>query len=343
MKVLLLTRYGRKGASSRLRFLQYLPYLESRGISIEHQALLGDDYLASIYAGERPSYLEILRSGLSRIKSLLHASRFDLVWIEAELFPFVPAVAERWLRVPYVVDYDDATFHRYDRHRMAAIRRLLGDKIDIVMRHAALVVAGNEYLADRARRADAPRVERLPTVVDLNRYSVVNGAETDFSTVGWIGTPITSMFLEDVATVVRELGETRLVALGGSNRPDVDVRPWSEDTEAGEIARFDVGIMPLPDNDWERGKCGYKLIQYMACGKPVVASPVGINKELVIHGENGFLATTTEEWRSSLEKLKQNAHLRKEMGERGRLLVEDHYCTAVTAPRLEDLLRSAIL
>ena len=98
------------------------------------------------------------------------------------------------------------------------------------MRRAALVIAGNEYLAERARRAGAPGVERLPTAVDLNRYALVNAAETDFFTVGWIGTPITSIFLEDVAPVVRELGETRLLALGASNRPDVDVRPGRKTT-----------------------------------------------------------------------------------------------------------------
>src|SRR5205807_2806167 len=120
-----------------------------------------------------------------------------------------------------------------------------------------------------------------------------------------------------------------------------EFRPWSEATEVEDILRFDVGIMPLPDQPWERGKCGYKLIQYMACARPVIASPVGANSEIVEHGVNGFLATTDEDWRSALDMLHAAPELRARLGAAGRRKVETAYSTRVTAPRLADLLKSA--
>jgi glycosyltransferase involved in cell wall biosynthesis len=119
------------------------------------------------------------------------------------------------------------------------------------------------------------------------------------------------------------------------------IRDWDEATETAEIGNFDVGIMPLPDNPWERGKCGFKLIQYMACGKPVVASPVGVNREIVVEGVNGFLASTQKEWVDALLRLKENPALRRTMGERGRRMVEERYCLQVTAPRLQRILLDA--
>ena len=119
------------------------------------------------------------------------------------------------------------------------------------------------------------------------------------------------------------------------------IRDWDEATETGEIGKFDVGIMPLPDNPWERGKCGFKLIQYMACGKPVVASPVGVNREIVVDGVNGFLASSHDEWVRALERLKSDPELRRTMGANGRRMVEEKYCLQVTAPRLHRLLLEA--
>jgi glycosyltransferase involved in cell wall biosynthesis len=122
----------------------------------------------------------------------------------------------------------------------------------------------------------------------------------------------------------------------------IEVRPWAENTEVAEIQQFDIGIMPLADTVWERGKCGYKLIQYMACGKPVVASPVGVNKLIVRHGMNGFLARTDSEWFDALDALCQDAALRKRMGNNGRKVMEQNYSLQITAPKLTDLIRSVV-
>jgi glycosyltransferase involved in cell wall biosynthesis len=249
------------------------------------------------------------------------------------------------------VDYDDATFHWYDAHRNGLMRRFLGQKIDRVMRDAALVIVGNDYLAARARQAGAKRVEFLPSVVDLKRYGsgVRQEEDSEGFTVGWIGSPVTVHYLKLVESALIQVcknGSTRIIVVGAKRAPldglNLETRPWSEDTEVEDIQSFDVGIMPLADTPWEQGKCGYKLIQYMACWKPIVASPVGINQKIVENGINGFLAVTTDEWICALEKLRNNYQCRRDMGKRGRSKVEMEYSLQIMAPRLESLLRSVI-
>lgn len=349
MRVLLLSRYGNLGASSRLRSYQYLPHLASGGIDVTVAPFFGDDYVTGMYAG-KISVGGVLRSYLTRIRFMLRASRFDLVWVEKEMLPWLPSCIELGLlpsAVSLVVDYDDALFHRYDRHRWAAVRFVLGRKIDAVMRRADLVLVGNDYLGERAIQAGARRIELLPTVVDAARYYVSLTAQDQPVTIGWIGSPSTARHLKLIAPALQELIASRgvrLVAVGANpaqlqNLP-IEVRPWSEDTEVAEIQQFDIGIMPLPDEPFERGKCGYKLIQYMACGKPVVASPVGVNAVIVRPGIDGFLATTAAEWSKSLRMLCDDSLLRQRMGVAGRARMEKEYSLQVVAPRLEQLLRS---
>jgi len=132
-------------------------------------------------------------------------------------------------------------------------------------------------------------------------------------------------------------------AVGAAMQPEtvgsLEILPWTEDTEVSLIQNMDIGVMPLPETPWTRGKCGYKLIQYMACGLPVVASPVGVNCEIVEHGVNGFLAETNEEWRSAVETLLSDADLRRRMGAAGRKKVEDSYSLQVWGPRVAQMLR----
>jgi glycosyltransferase involved in cell wall biosynthesis len=232
------------------------------------------------------------------------------------------------------------------------VRKVLGQKIDAVMNRANLVVAGNQYLADRAEKAGAKRVEIIPTVVDLTRYPAANdqpGKPNVPLVVGWIGTPKTSRYLHPLKSVFESLQSrfnVRFVAVGATRESlgDLPVEPWewSEDTEVDSIQKFDIGIMPLEDSPWERGKCGYKLIQYMACGLPVVGSPVGVNTEIVEHGVNGFLASEEEQWRESLASLLAEPELRVQMGHNGRKKIESTYSIQIQAPRLERLLQQLL-
>jgi glycosyltransferase involved in cell wall biosynthesis len=167
-------------------------------------------------------------------------------------------------------------------------------------------------------------------------------------TIGWIGSPATAKYLDAVAGPLAQVcGDTgarvRLIGAGAAALPGlpVDLQAWDEATETLKIGEFDIGIMPLADGPWERGKCGFKLVQYMACGVPVVASPVGVNPRIVESGVHGFLATSAQQWVQALTDLVHNAALRARMGVEGRRRVENFYSTQVVAPRLARLLLQA--
>lgn len=236
------------------------------------------------------------------------------------------------MKVNYFVDYDDAIFHNYDLSKNRFIQFFLKDKIDKVMRFAHCVVAGNEYLAERARKAGAKRVTVVPTVIDPQKYSVKEFENGSDIVIGWIGTPSTSKYLFLIKDALKRVSlkhsiKLKLVGLKeGIGLDEIeDLCKWSEEFEADLIKSFDIGIMPLQDSEWERGKCGYKLIQYMGCGIPVVASPVGVNKELVKEGNNGFKAATLGEWEEKISMLISNAELRYTMGMNGRKIIENDY------------------
>ena len=350
MKILLLSRYSHLGASSRVRFYQYLPYLVTQGIHVTVANLLGSNYLEDLYGGRKRRFGDIIGAYIRRLGHLLKSNRFDLLWVEYEIFPWLPAWGETiltHLAIPYVVEYDDAVFHRYNMHPRAIIRALLGDKIDAVMRRAALVIVGNDYLRDYARKAGAKRVEYIPSVIDLDRYNSTIQPENPVFTIGWIGSPATAKYLHLVHQALVEAcknGSARLV-LVGSGQLELDgvpaeIHKWSEETEVAEIQSLDVGIMPMPNVAWAQGKCGYKLVQYMACARPVIASPVGVAREIIEDSRNGFLATNTTDWIRAFCVLRDNHRLREKMGKAGRIKVERQYSIQVTAPLLASILMS---
>jgi glycosyltransferase involved in cell wall biosynthesis len=352
MKVLLFTRYSRSGASSRLRYYQYLPFLNAQGVDVDVYPLFGEKYLKRLNAGQPQNPALILSAYLRRIFLLFSCRPYDVLWLEYEALPWLPDWMEKILgrgQIPYVVDYDDAIFHRYDHHPQQWVRSLLGRKIDAVMRNARLVIAGNTYLSEKAVQSGATWVECLPTVVDANRYHLKPFSNSRLFTIGWIGSQTTVAYLEPLYAVLGRLSQhskIRLVLVGGypKNIPSafpVECRPWSEETEAAQILDFDVGVMPIPDEPWAYGKCGYKLIQYMACGLPVVASRVGANIQIVKDGVNGYLAETDNHWELALRALRESPELRQRMGSQGRRDVEAHYSLQVAAPRLAKLIRAS--
>jgi glycosyltransferase involved in cell wall biosynthesis len=353
--VLFLTKYARNGASSRYRTFQYVPWLDRARIQYTLLELFDEDYLAYKYARGHAHPAAVLRAFIRRLLVVLTLPRHSTVVTEYELLPYFPALPERWLvwrGCRLVVDYDDALFHQYDNHRKKWVRRLFGRKIATVMRLAHTVVAGNPYLAEYARRAGAPRVEVIPTVVDLDRYPSRDAKAPDLVApfvIGWIGSPSTARYLETITPALAEICANgracvRLIGSGPINLAGVpvEVLAWDENSEVDMLKDFDVGIMPLPDEPWERGKCGFKLIQYMACGLPVVASPVGVNREIVEHDVNGYLAVTTTEWVRMLNLLLDDADLRQRLGQAGRAKVEREYSLQVTGPKLAALIKAVV-
>lgn len=355
VSVRLLSKFGRQGASSRLRMLQYLPSLDRLGIAVDPHPLLSDAYVRALHEG-RLYVSRSLAAGhyVKRIRELRRTDAGDLDWVEGEFFPFLPRGFERAAmhgRRPFVAEYDDALFHRYDLSSSVAVRSMLGNKIDLVMRDAACVIAGNRYLAERAERAGAERIAIIPTVVDADRYTPVGHLERERPVIGWIGSPVTQHYLHALHRPLREVcvRHNALLRLIGA-RPNIaaylpgvplECVPWTEEDEAALLSGIDIGIMPLLDGPWERGKCGYKLVQYMACGLPVLASPIGVNADLITSDVNGFLPVSSDDWVDMLSLLLSSVDIRRRLGMAGRSRVEAELCVQAQAPKLAEIIREA--
>ena len=346
IKVLGLALYGPLAASTRYRLGQYVPGLASQGIDLQICHLLGDDYLRRRFGGGSLPIAAMLHAGLARFADLWNQREYDVAMLHCELFPLLPGWIERALiRKPYVYDFDDAFYLKYRSGRMGVARPLLGRKFDTVMAGAAAVTGGNHVLAQYARQYNANSYY-LPTVVDTGRYLPRPSSRSNkVFTVGWIGSPSTAPYLSELVaplSVIGQEGPVQFVVIGGKAPavPNVTVveLDWHENTEVDLINSFDVGVMPLPDNDWARGKCAFKLIQYMACAVPVIASPVGANRD-VVNGDCGLLAATPQEWADALRLLRDQPVKRAEMGQAGRERVLQHYSLYRNLPVLASVIR----
>ncbi len=247
-----------------------------------------------------------------------------------------------------VYDFDDALFvgATLPGHDRFAWLKRERERCYAYLSRARLVLAGNSYLADHAAKR-ARRVEVVPSCVDPDLQPLHDHEDREVVRVGWIGSLTTSPYLEAVLPVFHRLNSSRirakLVVVGSARRrrasaPWIEHRPWSLETERDELAGFDIGIMPMPDTEWTRGKCGYKLLQYFSAGVPAVASPVGVNRALV-GDERGVLATSEDEWLAALERLVGDADARRELGRAARAFVEREYSYRRWAPEVAGLLR----
>ena len=344
--ILALTRYGSMGASSRVRFALYEEDLRRAGYALTLSPFFDDDYLRDLYGGRARSPASIARAYWRRLRALWRAGNHDLLWVEKELLPFAPGLFERLIRLartPYVVDFDDAIFHNYDQSGNALIRTMLSNKLDPLLAGSAAVTAGNRYLGNYASAHGARHVLTLPTVVDTAKYLYPASPATRFSDkliIGWIGSPATASLLQKIVPTLNAAARQvplELVTIGIAPLAhcefSLETRAWSAESEVEQLGKIDVGIMPLTDSPFERGKCGYKLIQYMAVGKPVIASNVGVNGEIV-SPEVGILAENEDEWIAAITRLAQSADLRATMGAAGRERSEALYSLHANTPRL---------
>jgi glycosyltransferase involved in cell wall biosynthesis len=250
---------------------------------------------------------------------------------------------------PVLYDFDDAFFHPYDDNSNPVLRRLLGGKLTPLIERAAAVCAGNKYLYDyAASRNSASHI--LTTVVDIELYHPVADRGEGTLTIGWIGSPSTWGFVKPLLPLLSELTRergVRFLAVGAGAGAAADrfegalFKQWNEDAEIADVQAMDIGIMPLPDEPWARGKSGYKLVQYMACGLPVVASPVGVNADIVDNGRTGLLAIDNHQWRAALTRLIDDPALRLSLGRAGRERAVEAYSLQVHAPRLIEFMRRA--
>lgn len=351
IRVLGLSLYGPQAASHRVRLSQFQPGLAAAGIELQIQSLLDDAYLQRSFSGRRPSLRALLAAYGRRLQDLRQADRFDLAIVHCELLPFLPGWLERQcLNIPFIYDCDDAFFLKYRSGRLRALQPLLGAKTDCMMEAAVAVTAGNAWLAAHARRLNS-NVTVLPSVVDTEQFfpaeSPLAERSADPFTVGWIGSPSTAPYLQQLMEPLQQLARerpVRLLVVGGPAPAIAGVeiieRPWSLEQEVPLIQQCDVGVMPLPDTPWARGKCAYKLIQCMACGIPVVASPVGANVDAV-PPECGLLADAPEQWLAAFRHLAADAELRQRIGRSARQWVEQRYSLRSALPVLTDVIQRA--
>jgi glycosyltransferase involved in cell wall biosynthesis len=356
MRVLALSPVPYEGAGCRFRIAHYLPYLASQGIDVTVAPFYDRQFFRLVYEKRklsRKAWL-FLRQTAARVATVARAGQFDAIWIYREAFPIGPPLLEAMLHGlgrPMLYDFDDAVFlpNTSEANRYVGALKFAG-KIGRIIGYCDEVIAGNEYLATYARRFNTS-VHVIPTSVDTGvfvpRTDAIAGAPP---VVGWIGTPTTAAYLAPLRPVLsavatateftfRISGAATPVALPGVR---VESPPWSLEREVALFNTCDVGVYPLPDDDWARGKCGFKAIQFMACGVPVVASPVGVNREIIEDGVNGFLAATPAEWQTKIGALLANAELRRRMGVAARRTIEERYSLDVNAPRVASVMRRVV-
>ena len=324
MKRVLVLANNLKQASYRVRVEALLPLLRARGVETA--------------VGLRTN------NPLHNYRLFASARDYDAVLLQRKLLEGWEARVLRRHARRIVYDIDDAIMH-FNRPVSWLSRWRTGRRFRATVRAVDHVVAGNEYLADLFRR-HGPTASVLPTVVDPARYVVKRHADTAAPRLVWIGSRSTLPYvrqqlrgLELAAERVPGLGLITVAdaTLAGARFP-VEHRPWSADTEATSLAAGDVGIAPTPTDPWTLGKCGFKIVQYMAAGLPVVASPVGANAELVRDGETGFLPTSDEEWAEAIARLAHDVELRRRMGDAGRRRVEQELCLTRVADAWAKLL-----
>lgn len=358
VRMLALSPVPEAGASARFRVYQYIPLLESLGFQVAVSPFYTPELFRILYDGGKyfwKAALFMLQS-LKRWQLLVQGMDYDLFFVHREILPFGPPVFElalsRIKRRGLVYDFDDAIYLPNVSEANRCFSRLKWpQKVPGVIRASNRVVTGNEYLAEYARAYNGS-VTVIPTCVDTSKFVPRDcaGSNGKQPVVGWIGSPTTVSYLLTLREVLRRLACSRRFTLcvSGANRalefPGVKVAdvPWSMAEEVSLFNRCDVGIYPLWDDAWTRGKCGFKAIQFMACGVPVVAGAVGVNREIIQDGVNGFLATNEAEWEEKLGYLLADPGLRRKLGRAARETIQERYSLAVHGPTLAALLRSAV-
>lgn len=318
-------------ASTRYRVLQYLPYLENQGISF------------SIKETSKKS-----RDWFALFRRMKQA---DIVFIQKKIFSRFEIFLIRRIAKRIIFDIDDSIMFKDGSVTAASLRRQ-AKRFGRMVRNADLIICGNEYLRTHCESLN-PNLRLLPTPIDTKRYVEKKDSSCDSGmiTLGWIGSRVTLKYLKDIAPALAEVARrcsgSRLKIVADEffdiKGMEVIKQPWSDAEEIADLHSFDIGLMPLVDDVWTKGKCGFKLLQCMAVGMPVVCSPVGMNREIVTEGVDGFWANSQEEWIEKLTILIQDRQLRNDMGKKGREKVVEKYSLAVNSKLLVGYLKEASL
>lgn len=352
--MLALLPFSEEGASVRFRVTQFLPALQAAGFDVQMHPLFDSALFRLLYKRGHVAQktAALLSRTLDRIRAL--GSQFTMALIHREAYPIGPPLIERWLArrgIPYIYDFDDAVYlpNTSEANRMVGFLKRPSKVAEIVGR-ATEVIAGNAHLGDYARRHSS-RVSVVPTCVDTAIWipRARPGSDAAPPIIGWIGTPTTTPYLLALHGVFSALAREHRFALrvSGSGSPvvmegvDVVNEPWTLASEIDLFNTCDIGVYPLPNDQWTLGKCGFKAIQFMACAVPVVASPVGVNTEIITDAVTGLLANTEADWLRHLRGLIADVEARRRLGHAGRARIEARYSLSAHAPAVVEIFRRA--
>jgi glycosyltransferase involved in cell wall biosynthesis len=325
--------------SQRFRFEQYFDFLEANDFEVEIYPFINQTTWKTLY-GEGKVFKKawgILMSFVRRFALLFKLHKADFIFIHREAAHIGPPIFEwiiaKVLRRKYVYDFDDAIWLPNYSESNAKFHRLKAYwKVRYCMKWASQITAGNAYLADYARQFN-PNVQMVPTTIDTeNHHNIMTNHQSQELTIGWTGTHTTMHYLDELVPVLKRLEQkyafTFLVISNQSN--DYDLKSlkfvkWNKATEIEDLAKINIGVMPLKKDIWSEGKCGFKGLQYMALEIPTIMSPVGVNSTIVQNGISGFLVETEEEWYEVLEKLILDRSLSIQIGKAGKRRIDEAY------------------
>lgn len=356
MKVLFLTRYPYEGASSRYRVFQYIPYLEKRGIACTTSSFMSPRmYALSFQKGRHiRKAIYVILASLKRLKILYHYKAYDIIVMQRELFLFSPAIFEKYLArkdVKLIFDYDDALFiHKQSRFNPLGNFLKPKNKIYDIFKAVDCAIAGNDFLREAAQ-PHCPYAITLEVAEDTDRIKHRPPHHNSKPLIiGWLGSTSTVKYIGLIQSAMRRIKHDfpdvifEIVGGGDFHLEGLCFKhtAWSLDEELNALTRFDIGIMPLPQDSWSKGKSGGKARTYMAAGVPVIAQNIGYNKHLIKHGETGLLAETEEEWYHAMKTLLKNPKLRQSMGEAARRDIIRRFSPKDKADELVDIFNHVI-
>lgn len=357
MKILFIEPYPTEGPSSRYRVEQYIPYLENMGIICFVRPFITSEFYKIIYKKGR--YLKkiyfFIKCSMSRLLDVFTAMHCDIIFIHLEVFPFGPPglelIFKRLMKKKIIYDLDDAIYLREKRQSNKFLKYLKWPaKFKKILKICEHVITCNEYLADYAKKYNK-NVTVIHTPINTDKFIPRAGDCNNLNqniTIGWIGSHTTAVYLEELRNVFYKLSmkykfNLKIVGAGKNDLkiPDITVinLDWNLKDEIEQFQSLDIGVYPLPENEWILGKTGFKTIQYMSVSIPCVASNLGANKDIIEDGVNGFLAKTEDEWSQKLASLIENAELRKKIGLAGRRTVEKNYSLKINAPRFLEVIQ----
>lgn len=360
MKVLGLASYPNEAAATRFRLTQFVEPLAKLGIEVTVSPFLDSRSFKGFYssgAGTLRKAAMMLPSIFKRIREIFTVRRYDLIFVQREAMLFGPAIFERLFKAiagrPLVLDLDDATYVSYvspSFGRLGSFFKAFG-KTDKLIEQADLVICGNRFIAEYVASKGAETVV-VPTVAGLNAFFPVE-KQNDIPVVGWIGTHSTLPFLRSIFPVLERLAAKHkfVLKIVGGESSDLAIQgvtiineKWSLEREIADFQSLDIGLYPMSvtasaNEEWIKGKSGFKAIQYLAVGVPFVMTPIGVCAEIGEPDVTHFNAGTDSEWYEALDKLLSSTELRKKMGQFGRKYSEDHYSVETHAETLAMSLR----